>query len=168
MAEPTDALTNLAHDYIREWLDYDILSGNLIWKKRKYRAPAGSIAGAKDGKGYLVIKLNQRCYRAHRLVWFWVKGTWPTLWLDHINGNKTDNRIENLREATIKQNGWNRTKSKQNTSGYKGVTKDKKKWAAQTIRSGKHIVFGYFNTPEEAYECYCRNMAKHDKEFYRG
>lgn len=89
--------------------------------------------------------------------------------VDHINGDTLDNRRSNLRLATVAQNNLNCTRRKDNTSGYKGVKKDKRslKWSARIWANGKRLHLGTFNTPEEAYQAYCDASKLYHGEFGR-
>ena len=89
---------------------------------------------------------------AHRLAWFYVYGAWPNGDLDHINGDKLDNRIANLREATRKQNMQNVRQHKHNTSGVKGVAwhSQRNKWRAYIFVDYRQIHLGLFDTKEAA------------------
>lgn len=89
--------------------------------------------------------------------------------VDHINGDSLDNRQENLRIATMSQNGMNRTKQRNNSSGYKGVSWNSKnrKWIAQIVASGKYYYLGCFGTAELAYEAYCFAAARLHERFAR-
>lgn len=88
---------------------------------------------------------------------------------DHINGNTLDNRRENLRIATYMENGRNRGKQANNTSGFKGVSwhKRNRKWWAQIQVDGKHFSLGFFTTPEKAHAIYCEAATKQHREFAR-
>ena len=99
---------------LRELLFYDANTGNLIWKiTRSLNAMAGTKAGyCKKSDGYVYVRVEQKAYTAHRLAWLYVHGVWPTQCLDHINGERADNRFLNLRPATVKQNAENRKKRK--------------------------------------------------------
>ncbi len=81
----------------------------------------GKVAGSPQGQGYLLIFVDGRRYRAHRLAWFYMTGEWPADGIDHVNNIKTDNRFANLRLATRAQNEMNKPPSRSNTSGVKGV-----------------------------------------------
>ncbi len=94
---------------LKELFDYDGETGELIWRvKPSRRIPAGTIAGGYDGYGYIKITVDGRCYFAHLLVWVWCKGVSPQSTVDHRDTNKSNNRIDNLREVTTAQNQHNR------------------------------------------------------------
>src|SRR5882672_2364605 len=115
-------MTDITAAYLRTILHYDPKTGIFRWRVRMSPARgAGEIAGAKSGN-YIRIGIKRRWYQAHRLAWLYVHGKWPLYWLDHANGDKLDNRLENLREATHSQNQMNSRRAKHNTSGFKGVT----------------------------------------------
>ena len=147
---PTNELTA---EYLRSILHYDPATGIFTRKVRTSNSvKVGDVAGCPEGGGYLQIKLQSRKYKAHRLAWLYVYGSWPKDQLDHINRNRSDNRISNLREATNKQNNQNRSKSSNNTSGHPGVSWHKRdsKWQATIKHNQKQTHLGYFSTLEEA------------------
>ena len=130
--------------------------------KASQRSPAGSIVGGKDAYGYICGRIDGKTHKLHRLAWFYMTGEWPPEQIDHINGDRADNRWCNLRLANHAQNARNAKRRNDNTSGYKGVTRAKGKWAAQIYRGpGKSQHIGYFNTPEEAHEAYCEAAKNH-------
>ena len=125
--------------------------GYLYWKVRirtsiDLSKPAGYVA--KDG--YRAIKIEGKKYKAHRLIWKYHCGKDPKEFIDHIDGNRTNNNMENLRESTNQQNGYNRGPPKNNKLGIKGVYKHRNKYAARIIINGKNKHLGVFNTIEEA------------------
>ena len=146
-------MRDLTVDLLNHLFEYDKETGNLIWKIQQRGIRKGSIAGSVKSHGYLCVGINYNCYRAHRLIFLMHKGYLPKT-IDHINGDKLDNRIENLRAATVGQNQHNRKTNANNTSGYKGVwwNKASKKWAAGIKLEGKRIHLGYFDNVEEAAE----------------
>ena len=147
---PTNELTV---EYLRSILHYSPETGVFTWKVRtSTRVKAGDVAGSLDGHGYLQIKVCSRLYLAHRLAWLYTYGEWPKDQLDHINRNRLDNRIANLREVTNKQNHQNKSKPSNNTSGHTGVSWHKRdsKWQAQIAHNYKRIHLGFFATMEEA------------------
>lgn len=149
-------------------LDYNQDTGIFIWKVKSTYKKIGSIAGYKNPTGYVMIKINKKLYPAHRLAWLYVYGYIPQL-IDHINCIKHDNRISNLREATLSQNQYNRGISKNNTSGIKGVTWNchAKKWMAITTINGKNKNLGYFDDIALAEKTVIKARLKHHGEFAR-
>jgi hypothetical protein len=150
-------MRELTVDLLNHLFEYDKETGNLIWKikpsSRGHHVKAGDIAGTLKSHGYLCVGINYNSYRAHRLIFLMHKGYLPKT-IDHINGDKLDNRIENLRAATVGQNQHNRKTNANNTSGYKGVSWNKalKKWTARITLERKIIHLGYFANVEEAAE----------------
>jgi hypothetical protein len=108
------------------------------------------------GGGYWRICLYDVRYPAHRLAWLYSYGVWPREEIDHINGEKSDNRLTNLRLATHSENRANAGPQKNNSSGYKGVGFNKKtgKWRATIRKDRRPISLGYFATAEEAHSAY--------------
>lgn len=128
---------------------------------RSSNANAGEAAGSlHKATGYIHISINGKKYPAHRLAWLYVNGEWPDASIDHINRNKSDNRIANLRVATSAENQQNRQKNKNNTSGIQGVYWDKRtsKWQAQIMLARKCIYIGRFKSIGAAVAA--RNAAK--------
>jgi hypothetical protein len=149
-------MNDLTVKKLREMLDYDPENGFFRWKIRWKRVRIGQLAGV-SGPRYARIMLGQRRFYAHRLAWLYVYGVWPQHEIDHIDGDRLNNRISNLREATSSENKRNTRKRSNNTSGFKGVSFDKSKklWTAQIATNRKYIHIGRFKTPEAAYEAYC-------------
>lgn len=147
-------LTGLQRAKLFDVLNLDVTTGVFTWKKGGGHCIAGRIAGSIDSHGYRQITIDKRPYLAHRLVWLWCKGVWPTYHLDHINGDILDNRMDNLREATFSQNCANAKRRKDNTMGLKGVSKHGKRFRAQIQVNKKKRCVGVFDTPEQAHEAY--------------
>ncbi len=118
--------------------------------------PVGMVMGTRTQSGYIVIRLGCIGIQAHRLAWFYVYGKWPSEHIDHINGNPSDNRIDNLREVDQLRNAWNSKKSATNRSGYKGVSwhRSAKRWQAQLTHKGQSYHLGYFDSQHEAAKAY--------------
>lgn len=157
-------------DYLREVLDYDPSTGIFIWSKSPLRGGAitGRVAGKVEAFGYRRIKMKGVLYAAHRLAWMYVYGEWPPLQLDHINRQRDDNRISNLRMATASQNAANRARPKANaTSRFKGVTWHKgcAKWQSLITHNGKSIYLGLYESEEEAARAYRDEAARRFGEF---
>ena len=133
---------------------YQPESGVFRWRKeiRNGAIKPWSVAGCVDGDGYITIKFRQKGYRAHRLAWLYVHGEMPEHQIDHINGVRSDNRICNLRPATIKQNNENTTLRKDNSTGCRGVHFSKRdgKYVAKVEHNKKRVLVGYFENLEDA------------------
>jgi len=130
---------------------FDYRDGELYWKEKRSTSidlskPAGYVA--KDG--YRRIGIEGQAYQAHRLIWKYLCGKDPKEFIDHIDGNKINNNIKNLREATKQQNNHNRGPSKNNKLGIKGVSKSRNKYTAEIFINGKKKHLGMFFTIEEA------------------
>ena len=142
----------LTQDRLKELLNYDPETGVFTWRVCRYCVQAGETAGYLNPNGYIYIKIDGKDYRLHRLVWLYVHGIIPKQQLDHINGNRSDNRLVNLRVVTNKQNCENRKQQANNTSGYRGVhwNASANKWVARIRHHGKRHHVGVFDTAEEA------------------
>jgi len=117
---------------------------------------------------YFRMMVDGQQYPNHHLAWLWVHGELPKGQLDHINGDRLDNRIANLREASQTENMGNCIKHRDNKSGYKGVFPLRgKRWQAQVCRNGVKHHLGTFETPEEAHAAYCDAASKVFGEFAR-
>lgn len=149
-----------------ESLHYDPKLGRLIWSKARADR-IGKVAGHVDRSGYRKIMVKGFNFRAHRLCWLIHYGTEPDGEIDHINGIKDDNRIENLREATRSQNCMNMKLRSDNASGFKGVywREHAKRFTASIWKDGKRKSLGYFNTAEQAHEAYVQASACAHGEF---
>ena len=146
-------MRDLTVDLLNELFEYGKETGKLYWKVARQRGNVGDEVGCDNGRGYLVTRINNKNYRLHRVIFLMHKGYLPKT-LDHVNGDRADNRIENLRAVTRSQNQHNRKLNKNNTSGYKGVSFNArlKLWKASICLEGKRIHLGCYKTPEEADE----------------
>jgi hypothetical protein len=133
---------------LKELLDYNPETGIFTWKKRtSNRIKVGSIAGSFHMCGYVEIKVGGTRCLAHRLAWLYVYGYMPKL-IDHINRNKQDNKIKNLREADYSQNALNSKIRSDNSSGAKCVYFDKRNNSWEVKIKKEYI--GKYKTLEEA------------------
>ena len=137
----------LAADVLHELFEYK--EGHLYWKVPGRSRQMGKPVGSPSGDGYICVRINYKLYRVHRLVWA-MHGKEPAEIIDHINGDKLDNRIENLRGATQSQNCMNRRQRSDNKSGIKGVVRKKNKWYGSVTLNYKVHPAGYFDTKEDA------------------
>lgn len=149
--------STLTQELLRHLLCYDKDTGIFTWntKPMKSRVCIGHAAGNMTNKGYWEIRISGFSYKAHRLAWMHVHGLFPSDQLDHINGNRSDNRICNLREATNSQNQQNKQAEQKNTkSGLVGVSPNGSGWRAKIVLNGKVHHLGTFKTPKLAQEAY--------------
>ena len=155
----------LTQKRLKELFDYQ--DGQLIRKTNRGRGgegnrwKAGTVLGSKLDFGYVGASVDFKSYKIHRLIWLWHKGTLPTLHIDHIDGNPSNNRIENLREVTPSQNMQNIRKPRAtNKLGFQGVYRVKNRFRATLTTNGKPKHLGYFATPQEAHEAYVLEKRK--------
>jgi hypothetical protein len=149
----TDRITQ---ERLKELLHYDPDSGSFTWLvDRGLNCNKGLEAGTKN-RLYKNIKVDSRQYPAHRLAWLYCFGQYPSDFLDHIDGDPTNNRISNLREVSRLENNTNKGRYSRGSSGYKGVSyaKLQRKWKAQIQAKGEKIYLGLFNCPREAAHAY--------------
>jgi hypothetical protein len=149
---------SLTAEVVRKFLCYDPLTGILTWKISPSRnCRLGAVAGCQMQRGYLTIGLLRKLYLAHRLAWLIVYGKWPDQAVDHIDGDRTNNRLANLREATNSQNQQNRLR--------KGYHFKDGLYCARITLNEKRIALGYFKTEEAARAAYLEASEKHFGEF---
>lgn len=145
-------------------ITYDPSTGVFTTQVKKGNIKAGGVLGYIDPKGYVQVRANGIGYLAHRLAWFMHYGYWPIA-LDHVNDNKSDNRICNLRMCNPTQNGWNRGSDKNSSSKFKGVThvRNRDRWQASIDK----MYLGYFSCEYEAALIYNAAAEKRHGEFVR-
>jgi hypothetical protein len=154
---------DLTAEYARECLDYAPETGLFTWKKRpvehfkKIRGwrlfnsrYAGKNAGCHE-RGYLSIEINSYAYGAHRLAWLITYGKWPENHIDHIDGIRNNNKINNLRDVPNHENSKNRSMNCKNTTGHSGITiRPNGKWNASISVKGVRTHLGNFKNKEDA------------------
>jgi hypothetical protein len=157
----------LSQAIVCKLLKYDPTTGSLTWRWRDDARPqwnvryAGKAAGyiwtPRTGKTrYLVIGIFGWSFRAHRLIWLYMTGAWPSLEIDHADGDGLNNRWSNLRQATRAQNVMNSGVRMDNKCGLRGVCFNKfaGRFQARIQVDGKGRFLGYFDTKEEAHAAY--------------
>ena len=168
---PPDQLTA---EMVRRALDYDPATGVLSWRHRDDVLPrvnkrlAGKPAGCRDGQyGYLSVRLHDRLYQAHRLIWLHVTGEWPADVLDHVDGIPSNNAWSNLRPATRAENNRNRRSIREGI--LKGAVLDARtrRWTAMITLGRKNHYLGTFSTQEEAHAAYEAAAKRLHGEFAR-
>jgi hypothetical protein len=159
----------LTPERLRQLLYYNSATGEFFRKTGNYhRAKTGDKAGWINSHGYLQINVDGKRYQAHRLAWFWIRNSWPSKDLDHINRDRSDNRIANLRESTRGENNANSKMQKNNHSKFKGAYQNGSGWMAQVKHNGKRHYLGTFQTPEAAHAAYCAKRRELFGEFFYG
>jgi hypothetical protein len=143
-------MTQPTQQEVKELFNYSD-DGFLVWSVNRKRARVGNKVGAHDPSGYLRTRVNEKLHLVHRLIYLWHHGYMPEM-VDHIDGNKSNNRIENLREANRVTNQYNSKLSRMNTSGSKNVSfcAQTKKWAVKMMLFGKRRTLGRFDDIELA------------------
>lgn len=131
---------------LKKILHYSAETGVFIWINAYHKSRIGNVAGTIMKNGYSYICINKSSFRAHRLAWLYVFGMWPEQHIDHINGDKSDNRIENLREVSNSENMMNQGISVRNKSGHLGITwsESRKRWCVGLKVDGKSKNVGRF------------------------
>lgn len=154
MSKNDDSLT---FERAKELLEYEPEAGELRWLKGKH---AGVIAGCPNDRGYLRVMIDQRSHKAHRLAWLLANGEWPQAHIDHINRNRSDNRLGNLRVATTSENRQNEHGPHANNKvGVRGVRASGAKYTATITAQGRVRHLGTFASIDEAQRAY--EQARH-------
>jgi len=140
--------------YLKSVLHYDPDTGVFTWIKcsKQNQRFLGKSAGTVGNRGYRFIRVNNKTYQAHRLVFLYLTGSFPPIGTDHINGVRDDNRWVNLRAVDAAENKRNTKRPKHNTSGVIGVRwyKQNSKWLASISTHGKRIYLGLFSDKDAA------------------
>lgn len=155
---------------LKQVLHYNRATGVFTWKARdpsEFKEArrcaawngkhAGKVAGCNSANsdGYVRIRIDRKLYLAHVLAWLYVHGRFPFPYLDHKDFDRANNRLRNLREATIFQNNQNVRLKRSNTTGLKGIERSGSKWVARIRAHGERRYLGVFDTAEEAHAAYC-------------
>lgn len=160
----------LTTDRLRELLSYDPQTGDMTWKKLPVskQARLGKPAGYVPAGNYRQIGIGGKLYNAHRLAWLYMTGEWPKHYIDHRDGDKSNNRWDNLREATSSENLCNRGPQK-NGNRLKGVhhRRTTGKWRALISKHGKIFYLGEHDTEQQAHDAYAVKARELHGEFAR-
>lgn len=160
----TDLTAAEIRDLAQQRLNYDPHTGVFTWRNRcpSSRAVVGAPLRNPDRDGYFRVRLADRTFKLHRLAWLWVHGVWPTHMIDHIDGNRTNNAIANLRDVPLSINRQNmRAAMRHNTTtGVLGVSKNRDHWVARIYFEGRQRCKCY-PTLEEARAAYLEAKRAH-------
>lgn len=144
----------LTSERLKSLLNYDSNTGVFTWSVNKGKIRAGTKADSRNAIGYVQIQIDGENYLG-RLAWLYVTGEWPKFSVDHINCQRADNRIENLRDIPHAANIQNVKRApKSSTCGFLGVSRSGNRWRAYINVAGKNKHLGCFATPEQAHEKY--------------
>lgn len=155
---------------IKDFISYDPDTGYLTWLKSPCRrVKEGAVVSSIDAYGYFVVAFRGSRWKAHRLAWFLHYGEDPPETVDHINGDRKDNRLCNLRAASRGENLKNMSVSGKGSSKYKGVSWNKavKQWTAYISVDNKKVHLGCFSSEEEAANAYNKRATVEYGEFAR-
>lgn len=148
----------LTHGRLLEVIAYEPLTGEFTWKVNAAKnVKAGRRAGCVKKTGYVLVAIDKEQFLGHRLAWFFVHGEWPKQHLDHINGDRADNRLGNLRLATVAENMQNlRGASRASSTGLLGVSRSQKGdgFRASIRVNGVRKHLGTFPSADLAYQAY--------------
>jgi hypothetical protein len=152
---PKEMASDLSVTWLRENMSYNPDTGIFSWQRPGYGRTVGKSIGAgkNSAKGYLALKINGTIFYAHRVAWLYVNGEWPEGQVDHVDGNKFNNAIANLRIATSAQNAARR-KTTRFIGPSRGVFPHGAGFVARLHHKGVRHYLGYFNDPEKAKEAY--------------
>ncbi len=172
-------------DFLRKILSYDQHTGKLVWRERQpgLTMPSGAVvdhhsaiswnaknarreAASKSGEGYFRIKIEKMNYKVHRVIWKMTYGHDPEI-IDHINGDRSDNRLCNLRSCTVAQNSQNKLVLASGSSRFRGVSWNvsKRKWQAKIRANGRIIHLGRFHDEIAAARAYDAAAREFHREF---
>jgi hypothetical protein len=138
----------ITYEVVKKLFEYQ--DGKLFWKVARGGKKAGDEAGCINKLGYRRVVINGKSYFVHRIIWLYTYGEMPKEEIDHINHNRSDNRIENIRAVSRSDNAKNHPITSNNKSGCTGVSKFRNKWRAITSYNGEQIYLGLFDDKETA------------------
>jgi len=159
---------HITPEYLSKVFHYNPETGDFSWRSaHTNRVKAGDVVRAKIGKGYYAVQLDCHRMRVHNVVWAIHYGKFPEGVIDHVNGIKTDNRIANLRDVTTSQNAYNVGRQKNNTTGFKGVSRNGAGFKAEISADKQSHYLGTFPSLEGAASAYAKAAKQLHGEYRR-
>jgi len=141
--------------FVKETFVYDKKTGILSWRNNRRRGiKANSEAGWVCADGYRAVRLQRKSFLVHRIIWLYVHGSFPQGQIDHINGNRLDNRLGNLRDVSFAENRLNKKRHREGRLHGCSFNKLQQKWLAQIVINKKIVYLGGYNTEQEAHLIY--------------
>lgn len=171
-----------SQEYLLQCFEYEIATGKLFWKQRpsehfesekgwrifNSKMPGKEVGYKHKNNQYVEVRLDNKLHKAHRIIYKMVKGLDSTAIIDHIDGDSSNNRIENLREVTAQQSAWNKSKNTASkTSQYKGVFREEEKWVVYKTWMDSIEERFYFDTEMEAAIGYDKIVFKQQGQYAR-
>lgn len=147
----------LTYEELLDLLSYDQASGELRWKVKRKSVDIGDIAGGvRKNNGRRTIQINGEQYYASRIIWLYMTKEWPKEQIDHIDGNRDNNRWANLRDVSQAINARNRPEHRQGKKVGPSYRSNLNKWAVEIRKDNKRVYLGVFNTEEEGHQAYIK------------
>lgn len=152
----------LTHSRLQEVFDYNPDTGVFTRKAKQTGVRKGAVSGSLHAYGYLVTSIDRKSYTCHRLAWLYMTGAWPQGQIDHVNGDRKDNRFVNLRDVTKTQNAQNQRKAQRSnkSTGVLGTWKNGNGFAARISHNNTKLYLGTFKTLAEAKTAYIEAKRK--------
>lgn len=150
----------LSKEEVFNAFSYNKAEGQIYWKNtdKRVRRLIGKPATKMHNTGYLLVKLKQQVLFVHRLIWLFETGEWPKHTIDHINGDRLDNRIENLRDVTNRENCQNKVRHRKGSLIGASYSPRDKSYRSFIMIGKKQIYLGYFKTEQEAHQAYMKKL----------
>jgi HNH endonuclease/AP2 domain len=142
-------------EFLKSRYSYDPVTGVLVSKFGRWKS---QVVMQTEQQGYVVVRIDKKIFKAHRVIWKMMTGQEPPDEIDHVNNDRADNRWSNLRDATKANNQWNRKAQRSGRAGLKGAQWHERdqRWYSEIRTHGDRVWLGYFETPEEAHDAYVK------------
>lgn len=150
-------MVKLTQERVRELFVYEPTTGIFTLREANRLRPAGAVCGCVRHDGYIQLNVDNKSRAAHRVAWLYMTGEWPPHDIDHIDGDRQNNAIANLRHVSRSINLQNQRRCTRGNTGHLGVYVNprlRKKFCAQISANGTHKYLGAYATPDEAHQAY--------------